>query len=798
MALTISDKNACNHDDYYPAMLHHVTREIVVQRGEKLLAVLSLAGSPHETTDHYKLVRSYNHLNTFFRTLGRSEGSNLAIWTWLTKRRINIDDQYLFDNKFCQALADKYIERFRDNEFYEVRYSIALVLKYSDLEDGIKRISDMLRRAKSSLKRYDVSILGLSENERGVPFSEIGAFFSRFFNGYERPIPLSDNDISDSLIDSYINFETDFIEIRPNKGGHRYAATYDLREYPSQSGIGMWDEILSVNCEFTLTQSLQYVQRNKSKKMLETHTNNLESSEGESEQVKELKDAQEYITSGRLQFGNYHGALVVYADSRATALDRASKIIDAFSLSGADWVRSTGSNLYTFFSQFPAAHEKNIPFPEPKTTRNLVSGFSLHSMPSGKQYGNPVGDGTALMPMMTDNAGAFFFSNHNSPLDQDNTGEPFAGHTLILGATGTGKTTLEGVMTTFTDRFNPMLFVIDYNQSNENLLRALHTHYVVIRRGENTNIQPFQFPDSPKLRSYLYELVETAAGGSDVVTGEESGQIKVAVDAVMNLSVVSQRRFSTVLQMIPPKGGNSLYVRLSKWCAATNGKLAWALDSPENHFNPADYQRLAFDATDIMKEPDETTEAVLSLLFFTKELMHEKGGFLLNLCAEFWVPANFPTTAKKMKDILKAGRMRLEYLILDSQSPEDAISCTIFDAIIQMTPTKMFLPNSDASWAGYKKCGLTRQEYNKLAELDKYSRKLLLKQGHQSCILDYGLYDFDDFLPVISSTKENVQIAAKIREELNTNDPDIWVPAFQAEMRRQRENQKAPSRKTSL
>ena len=50
-----------------------------------------------------------------------------------------------------------------------------------------------------------------------------------------------------------------------------------------------------------------------------------------------------------------------------------------------------------------------------------------------------------------------------------------------------------------------------------------------------------------------------------------------------------------------------------------------------------------------------------------------------------------------MLKILKTDRKRGGWLILVSQSPEDAISCPIFPAIVQQTPTKIFLPNPDLS-----------------------------------------------------------------------------------------------------
>lgn len=73
------------------------------------------------------------------------------------------------------------------------------------------------------------------------------------------------------------------------------------------------------------------------------------------------------------------------------------------------------------------------------------------------------------------------------------------------------------------------------------------------------------------------------------------------------------------------------------------------------------------------------------------------------------MPANFPMTQSMIKSALKAGRMKGEMMWLTSQSPEDAINCAIFAALVQQTATKILLPNPDAKWEGYKEIGLTEK-----------------------------------------------------------------------------------------
>lgn len=43
---------------------------------------------------------------------------------------------------------------------------------------------------------------------------------------------------------------------------------------------------------------------------------------------------------------------------------------------------------------------------------------------------------------------------------------------MFLGATGTGKTTFEATASGFLQRFDPLMFVVDYNRSTELFVRA--------------------------------------------------------------------------------------------------------------------------------------------------------------------------------------------------------------------------------------------------------------------------------------------------------------------------------------
>ena len=129
-----------------------------------------------------------------------------------------------------------------------------------------------------------------------------------------------------------------------------------------------------------------------------------------------------------------------------------------------------------------------------------------------------------------------------------------------------------------------------------------------------------------------------------------------------------------------------------------------------------------------------------------------------------------------MLKTLKTGRKSGEFLLLDSQSPEDAANSPNFAAIVQQTPTKIFLPNPDGSKESYMKCGLSDKECAELLKLPIESRIFLIKQSKQSTFATLDLHDFHDELVVLSGTSENVALMHRIIEETGSEDPDVWLP----------------------
>jgi type IV secretion system protein VirB4 len=302
-------------------------------------------------------------------------------------------------------------------------------------------------------------------------------------------------------------------------------------------------------------------------------------------------------------------------------------------------------------------------------------------------------------------------------------------------------------------------------------------------------VNPFQFQDSEGLRQMLFDLVLCCAGGKEKTDDKEKEEIQDSINAVMEHKNPAYRGMSLLLQNITPRGGNCLHTRLSKWCRLAGnreGQYAWVLDSPINQFDPYAYRRLAFDCTDILQKEyatkhPEVLEVLLNTLFYMKRTMHQArpGTLLLNVIAEYWVPLSFESTAEAMKEVLKSGRMRGEIMIMDTQSPEDAIATAYAPAVIQQVITSIWLPNLKASRAGYELFGVKGKVFDAVAEMHPLSRQMVVLQGHQAVKLKLVLDDkLKYWLPLFSTTQKNADVAERVRQWVGSNDPQVWVAAF--------------------
>ena len=533
-----------------PKICQHVTNEVVFYETGHYGFVIRMDGIPFDGVADTHLFSHFANLRAVLTSLGKSLGNRGAVWTTLKRERINFDREYHFNTAFCQRFSQDYLRRFREEDYYENHFYLSLLIKNNDMDAGVKECEEYIQMLLRALAPYEPEVLSAWQNQHEMAFSDVYRFLSGLISGKSENIPLTPQSAYKTIPAANLHFGTDICEIRPESGGKKYALLYDLRDF-GLSKPKILTSILTLPCEFTFMQSMIFINPYEMQKKIERQLHNFQSvDEHATGQQEELVDGMGRLTSGDIMFGDYSATLVVFGNTPAQAADNGARAYSAFLNSGGYRFMKAGySAPSTWFSQVLGSKDRPRSFP--KTTENLACTFGIHNYSHGKKSGNPLGDGSAIIPLQTVSKTVYDFNFHFSNPKEDNIGDLIAGHTLLLGATGAGKTTLQCALVAFAERFNPHIFALDLDRGMEIFIRAIGGSYFALEAGMPTGLNPFQLPDTPSNREFLYSLVGICGQNeTGRLSASEEKQIQDAVDATMNLDW-SMRRFSHLLQMIP-------------------------------------------------------------------------------------------------------------------------------------------------------------------------------------------------------------------------------------------------------
>ncbi len=609
-------------EQHLPAYNYHVTDSILALEDGRVLFTVRTKGVPFEVISDNVLENNYDALNTLLLSIAKSTGSRLAVWVHLDHFKTEFKTNYQFSYQWLHEFNQKYMRQFANADVFENDFYLTFILKphlNDNLDECIRELEEIQLIVTQSLTVYECELLTRYTHEDNQ-FSELYEFFAYLYNGFWERVPVTSLPMHQVIESSTHHHGYKLIETRFPDGGHQYSALFDLKDFPEPTTRGKFNPLLELPFPFVLCLSFTFINTASAIKLINQTLNKMESAGDEAiEQMEDMAQGKGAIMSGEVYFGEFHGALMVHGQTEKHTEDRGASARTTLSgACGTLFLPATLSAPETFFSIFPG-NIKRRPRPMPKTTRNLLGLFSMNTYSSGKQYGNPIGDGSAVMPLQSSVHGVYHFNFHYSLPELDARGEKRAGHTVIFGATGVGKTTLQTTLLAFLERFDAKLFAIDKDGSMRGCIEAQGGTYFTLASGEPTGLNPLQLPDTLQNRHFLYDLVSACGRKKDQdMPAEDTKDIKRAVDTVFELPF-EQRRFGVLLQSMPDRGENCLARRLAEWCYGENdGRYAYALDNPTNQFDWQDFKRVGFDVSDFLIAGHPATEPILSYLFHLK------------------------------------------------------------------------------------------------------------------------------------------------------------------------------------
>ena len=789
----------------------HVSEHVIRTKWGDYVQVFKISGASFESADDEQLNNWHERLAIALRNVA---SPNVALWTHVIRRRERSYPHGSFAEGFASELNAHYRERLSGerlmvNELYlstVYRSTTGVVTNWTskvlsrttrdavelDLKAALEACEKLRQTLLASLDRYEIEALGLYKHQ-GQRCSRVLEFLGVLLNGEWQPMPLPRAPLNEVLATSRPVFGVESIEYR-TATDTQLGAILGIKEYPTPTVTGMFHALLSAPFPLVLTQSFTFLTKASGQGLLQRqYARMLNAGDLAVTQAAQLKDALDALAGDEFVMGDHHLSLLVLTDPFSRydkpELDAQQRILNdrvgiarrMLSETNMAVAREDLALEAAYWGQLPGYFSRRLR-KAPITSRNFAAMSPFHNYPVGRARGNHWGD--ALTLLITSARSPFFFSLHASdPKDPEGGSRRDVGHTFLCGPTGGGKTVIIGFLISMLTKFGCTQVIIDKDRGLEILVRALGGEYLPLKNGTPTGCNPLQLPPTPAnvdfLKSWLRLLARTQGGeGATLLPVREESDLELALRGTLALDL-PERRLSRLIEFLDPTSADGVYARLSRWCALTAGDYAWAFDNPEDFIVPRFTQNslIGFDCTDQINHAVIRSPMTAYLLHVMSQLLGTRR--LVCFMDEFQALLADPAFAGFADTSLPTWRKLDGVMFMATQSPRKVIESRISRSVIEQTPTKIYLPNNEATREDYiEGFGLTVREFKLIKEqLEPGSRSFLVKQGRHSVVCQLDLKGFSRELAVISGRSATVEFMNRIVSERGPI-PKIWLPFF--------------------
>ena len=309
------------------------------------------------------------------------------------------------------------------------------------------------------------------------------------------------------------------------------------------------------------------------------------------------------------------------------------------------------------------------------------------------------------------------------------------GHTLILGATGSGKSFALNFLLVEALKYGPRVLILDLGGSYRWLTRFLGGSYLELTPGETESglkLAPFALPPTTRTFQFLtgWVLRLLKLGGYEV-GGADTSEIRARVEDLYAFD--RERRTLGVLAGSLP---SAMWPALSRW----TGDGAWGRYFDNAPGGTADLEFRDWQVIDLAgaAEHADLCEAALSYLLERMRLEiedpAEAARLKLMVVDEAWRYLADPSVLAYLAEAAKTWRKKNAALVLATQSAVDVTGTPGASALLESVPTKLFLANPELPEEVGTLFRLNESEVARIRELTP-KRELYLRRPDEAAVL---------------------------------------------------------------
>ena len=397
-----------------------------------------------------------------------------------------------------------------------------------------------------------------------------------------------------------------------------------------------------------------------------------------------LGEALVELEADRIAYGEMALCIALHGDlEEVERLDGAVRRI--FSSHDAKIIREGYGQLPAWFCRLPAQ-------PRKRQVRTVFGSAGLASC-LAPIFGPPVGPPTSShlrRPSL-----AVFETRWNTPYLYDLFADD-VGHTLVLGATGSGKSFLLNFLLVSALQYNPRVLILDMGGSYRWLTNFLGGSYLELSPSQalkdGFRLRPFSLPPTERTYQFLTGwIIRLLRLGGWTVDGDDTNEIRSRVQDLYMFSP-ERRTLSGLVRALPSK----MWPAMSRW----HSDGAWATyfdhSAAGEDLDLKDWQ--VIDLAGAAEHEDLCQAALFYLLERLRLVLDdptETSRVKLMVVDEAWRYLRDPAVLDYLAESAKTWRKRNAALIMATQSAVDITGTAGADALLESMPTKLFLANPD-------------------------------------------------------------------------------------------------------
>lgn len=633
-------------------------------------------------------------------------------------------------------------------------------------------------------------LMGLLQDFRPENVTTIGqgvqslySFWSYLVNGgKEYAVPQSRAYLGKLLALNDIKFgkERGRVRLQDNEG-ERLAGVFAFNEYPDSTRIAFFDRLLQLSYPFSLVQYIAAVPEEEAKTLITKKMGALSAVEKgfNTGNLNNLYTAGDAIESGDMKLIHHSCSLFVYGNTEASLNEAITAISAEVNRLGMNLIPESFGLHSAWFAQFPDYHKARTLRAVLLASDHIAHFNSFLGTDTGNRFCDFGNHSVARFKTASNSYYHFNFHGMNDGKKEGNLG-----HTLVIGASGKGKTTLIIYLLLQCLKFKgwegdrPLkMLLFDSGKGVKIPTLACGGTYSDIARLEGISLNPLLMPDTEENRAYLVSFISLLADG---VSEEERKKVQQAVKDCYRLPAAERLLKNLDICFGKPgavkDGRPGLRDRLEVWLNPKYPEYRLFNNEEDTLFSNSDNQMMAFDIAGILKEK-RILAPVISYVFYSyMRFMERYPSPHVYFLDEIWNYLDHPDIAPFIDKVVLESRKKNGIIIGAVQSAAMLTRSQNGRTFIGNAATFLIFPNpsanaEDYSGEGRDTIGLTDKEFQWVKTCTEGYQVMMKRKGGGSVILNVDLSSLGSYLKLLSSQNSNVH---KV-EELIKQHGNEWV-----------------------